>query len=417
MEEDRETQIIHVDSAAVAALNKSEVESQLDAAHRYPRSVDRFLKDAKAMVTLTRAIASSCIYALPRGGKIIPGPSVRLAEISASAYGNLHVASRVVSVEERVIVAQGVAWDLEKNLRVALEVQRRITKSNGRRYDDDMIAVTGNAASSIARRNAIFGVIPRAYIDRLYGEARAVSVGDASTLAQRRQDVVQELMKAGVPQDRVLSRIGRRGMVEITIEDLEVLIGLMSAIENGEENLDKLFPPPQAEPGTTDLEQRIAAEEKAAAPPPPPPIPPTTQAAAPPAPAPPQPPAQEPQKARRRKPEPEPPVAPPPAAPAQSPTQATLPVASPPTPPVPAAAATSSMSPSPTERAFALVRGWSVPKGGAVRFKDIKTGEAFNTTTAGVPRVFGESACIEINVDGGTKLVTLEELTPWSQGG
>jgi hypothetical protein len=241
-DENTETQIVHVDSAAMMAITKSEVESQLDAAHKYPRSIKKFLEEAKGMVTLSTTIAKSCIYALPRGGKVIPGPSVRLAEISASAYGNMHVGARVVGVEDRVVVAQGVSWDLEKNLRATLEVRRRITNASGGRFNDDMITMTGNAAASIALRNAIFRTIPRAYIDKLYGDARAVSVGDAASLAHTRQELFQDLVKAGVSPERILARIGRAGLVEVTLEDVEILVGLQSALGTGDHSIDELFP-------------------------------------------------------------------------------------------------------------------------------------------------------------------------------
>jgi hypothetical protein len=76
---------------AIAQLNQSEIVCQLDAAHKYPRKRSAFMREAIEISTATKEIAESCMYALPRGGKTIAGPSVRLAEIMASAYGNLHV--------------------------------------------------------------------------------------------------------------------------------------------------------------------------------------------------------------------------------------------------------------------------------------------------------------------------------------
>src|SRR5215510_5445309 len=108
-------------TGTVAAIVKSEVEAQLDAAHRYPRSIGKFLGDATTLATVNTEVAMSCIYSLPRGKnkdgtkKIVTGPSIRLAEICASAYGNLHIGTRVGDVEERELTAQGVVWDLEKN--------------------------------------------------------------------------------------------------------------------------------------------------------------------------------------------------------------------------------------------------------------------------------------------------------------
>jgi hypothetical protein len=234
--------VVHVEIGAVAAIVKSEVEAQIEAAHRYPRNIKAFMNEAITLATLTQEVAESCIYSLPRAGKMITGPSVRLAEICASAYGNLHIAARVIGAEEREVVAQGVAWDTQKNLRIAIENKRRITDKNGKRFQDDMIIVTGNAAASIALRNAIFRVIPRSYVIPIYEKARAVAVGSAQTLEARRTQVVERLGKIGVSQERVLARLERPGVVDIDLDDLEILIGLGTAIKNGEVPIDEAFP-------------------------------------------------------------------------------------------------------------------------------------------------------------------------------
>lgn len=252
--------------SAAAALNKSEVEAQLDAAHKYPRSVKRFLNEAITLATINEEIAASCIYTLPRGEKPISGPSVRLAEICASAYGNLHVGARVVGVEEKEIIGQGVAWDLEKNLRVTTETRRRITGKNNKRFNDDMVTMTGNAAASISLRNAIFRVIPKAYVNEVYNRARLVAVGDASTLAEKRGAVIDRLVKMGAMKDRILLRVGKPSVEDIALDDLEVLIGLGTAIKNGEVRADEAFPAASAASGpersTVDLNAIKPAQEE-----------------------------------------------------------------------------------------------------------------------------------------------------------
>ena len=242
--------IMRAESNAVAVITGAEVTCQLDAAHRYPRSVARFVKDAMGLATLTREVAESCIYSIPRDGKLIAGPSVRLAEICAGAYGNMHIGSRVVDVDAGHVTAEGVGWDLEKNLRVKVEVKRKITGKGGRRFSDDMITVTGAAAISIALRIVVFRVVPRAYIDVIYTKVREVAVGDAKTLDTRRAEIVARLVKIGVPTDRVLAKLGRGAVEDMGIEDLEILIGLGTAIKNGELQIDDAFP--QASPAVSD---------------------------------------------------------------------------------------------------------------------------------------------------------------------
>lgn len=238
-----EEQIIHVEASAVGAIVRSEVDAQISAAHKYPRSITRFLKDAATLATMSEDIAASCIYSIPRDGKLIAGPSVRLAEICASAYGNLHIGARVVDETEREIVAQGVCWDIQTNLRMSIEVRRRITTKHGRRFSDDLVVLTGNAAASIALRNAIFRVIPRSYVNAIYERCKLVAVGNAQTLTSRRDQVLERLTKIGVDTPRVLAKLDKRGVEDIGLEDLEQLIGLGTAIKNGEVRLDEVFPP------------------------------------------------------------------------------------------------------------------------------------------------------------------------------
>jgi hypothetical protein len=252
---------------AAAALSKSDVEAQLDAAHKYPRNIKRFLSDAAGMVTMTRDVAASCMYALKRedrdGEKIIPGPSVRLAEIAASAYGNLHIAARVLDAEQAEIVAQGVCWDLEKNVRISIETRRRITRRGGARYSGDMIVVTGNAAASIALRNAIFRVIPGAYIQHLYNIAKRCAIGEGLTLPQQRDEAFATLLKMGIVEDRVLGKLGRGSLQDVKLGDVELLIGLTTAIREGGERADDVFPSLKGQkPGGPSLEDELKARER-----------------------------------------------------------------------------------------------------------------------------------------------------------
>lgn len=247
-----------------APIGSGELSSQLDAAHRYPRDVKLFLNEAKSIATLSKEIAESCIYSMPRDGKSIAGPSVRLAEICASAYGNLRVEAKVVEDTGKEIVARGTAWDTEKNIAVSIETRRRIVDKKGKRYSDDMITVTGNAAASIALRNALFRVIPKAYVDIVYEAAREVSVGNAKTLDTRRGEVVRTLQKMGVPTDRIFARVDVAGIESIGLDELATLIGYGTAIKAGEQTIDEAFPPPDTvAANVAKLEQKPAVAHDA----------------------------------------------------------------------------------------------------------------------------------------------------------
>jgi len=220
--------------AMLATLNRAEINVQVATAHRYPRSVTRFREEALAQATLDDETAGSMFYALKRGGKVIEGPSVRLAEICGSSWGNIRYAARIVDIDAKFVTAQGMAFDLEKNLAAAIEVKRRITDSKGARYGDDMIGVTCNAAMSIALRNAIFKVIPFAFVKGIYEAAKQASLGKALTMEARRQGALDWFGKNGASQADLLKYLDRAGLDDVTIDDLLTLRGLSTAIMDGE---------------------------------------------------------------------------------------------------------------------------------------------------------------------------------------
>lgn len=257
-------------TAGVSVTVNAEIDRQIATAKRYPRSMKEFLDKATELVTLSVGIAEACMYSLPRGGKSLTGPSVRFAEMIANAYGNLRIGARVVDEGETMITSQGVCHDLERNVAITFETQRRITKKNGQRFDDDMIAVTGNAANSIALRNAILRVVPKALWQEAYDVARATAVGTSKTLTARREGMLDRFGKLGVTKEQVFALIEKPGIDDITLDDLERMIGIFTAIKDGKA-IEEFFNPPQgdAKQKATEALKNAAQPKPAAIQPPP----------------------------------------------------------------------------------------------------------------------------------------------------
>lgn len=233
-------------SDALMALNSSEIDTQIATAKRYPRSIKRFLNEALEMVTLSEDIAGECIYALPRSGKSIEGPSARFAEIVVSAWGNCRAGTRVVAEDDRFVTSQGVFIDLQRNTAITCEVKRRITDKHGNRYKDDMIGVTSNAACSIALRNAVLKGVPKAFWRKLYDEARRVAIGDVKTLATRRTSMLEAFGKMGVTSEVIFKKLEIGGEPDITLDHLGVLRGMFTALKEGDSTIEQLFGEPEA---------------------------------------------------------------------------------------------------------------------------------------------------------------------------
>ena len=250
-------------SVALEAVDRASIDMQIATAKKYPRSVDKALKEALTLATLDEETAASMFYALPRSGKTIEGPSARLAEVMAYTWGNLRVDADIVAEDRTTVTAMGTCFDLEKNVAVRVRVKRRITDKKGQRYNEDMIGVTSNAAISIALRNCVFKVIPAALTRRIYGEARTASLGKGGTITQKRQNALEWFGKMGVTEAQVFEALGVRGMDDIGQEELITLRGLKTAIKDGETTVEQAFARAGDSESAKDLDEALKAPEKA----------------------------------------------------------------------------------------------------------------------------------------------------------
>lgn len=235
-----------VEVAAYSLGGDPQVDSQVATAKRYPRSITSFLQRAQEMATLTPEIAASCIYALPRKEngrqKNIEGPSARLAEICASAWGNLRAEGKVLGNDDQYVTARGTAWDVEANVIIAYEVRRRITNRDGKLFNEDMIGVTGNAGASIALRNAILKVIPTPFWKPIYDACRKVVAGDAKTFESRRDAMLHEFAVMGVTEERLCAAFDLKGKADITLDHIATLRGFYTALRDGDTTIEECFP-------------------------------------------------------------------------------------------------------------------------------------------------------------------------------
>lgn len=241
-----EAQLEVLAPSALESLERASVDIQISTAHKYPRSLTVVKRRMMDLATLDEETAESCFYKLNRQGKNIEGPSIRLAEIAASSFGNLRYGARVIGNDGKQITAQGFCHDLESNVLSTIEVKRRITNKDGCTYSDDMQVVTGNAACAIAARNAIFKVVPFAFVKPIFLAAKQAAVGDITTLADRRTKMLSKFAALGVSEKRVCASVEKAGAEEIGLAELETLIGVYSAVRDGEQTVDEAFPEPKS---------------------------------------------------------------------------------------------------------------------------------------------------------------------------
>lgn len=226
---------------ALSLITKAEIDMQISTAKAFPRSLKNFIDKAITMVSLSEDVAESCIYSLPRSGKTLEGPSVRLAEIVTASYGNIRSGARVIADDGKTITAQGICHDLETNNSVTVEVKRRVTNKQGIRFNDDMIVVAGNAACAIAYRNAVLKIVPAALITPIYNSAKEIIKGTVATLPTKRKQALEFFKSKGVKDEQICESLDIKRIEDIDIEKLFILRTMATALKNSESTVEEMF--------------------------------------------------------------------------------------------------------------------------------------------------------------------------------
>lgn len=235
----------------VDAVERANVDSQVATAKQYPRDLMRSVNNSIAMATMDYNTAQSCGYALPRGGKPITGPSVHLAKLIVSNYGNVRAEAKVVQITDKQVISRGTCWDLENNVATAFEVRRSIVGKGGKRFSDDMITVTGNAANAIAYRNAVFSVIPKAITDKVYQAAQRFITGDLSDeekIISRRKKCIDFFKdEYGITEEEVVMLCGKQTVNQIKADQIALLLGITQSLKDGDTTVEELMKPYRSE--------------------------------------------------------------------------------------------------------------------------------------------------------------------------
>lgn len=234
------------------AINRAEADIQIATAKQYPRDLTAVLNKIATYATMDKETAEDCFYVLRRkdaSGQdtVIEGLSVRMAEIIAGAWGNLRVQTRIVGNDGRMITAQAICHDLETNVAVSKEVKRSIMTKKGYTYSQDMQVVTGNAAASIAFRNAVLTVIPKAVTKRIINEVKQVALGQSIDLETSRQNIIGYFGKLGVSQQQLFDYLGISKVEEIDKQRVFELRATANAIKEGTTTVRETFVRPAAE--------------------------------------------------------------------------------------------------------------------------------------------------------------------------
>lgn len=220
-----------------ASREMEEVKGQIFMARQFPRNV--FQAENRILDACKRpALAQTAIYSYPKGGAMVEGPSVRLAEVLAQNWGNLSFGIQEIEQREGESVAKAFCWDLETNVR-----QEKIfhvphsRKAYGKiKKIDDPREIYELVANNGARRMraCILGVIPGDIVERAVEECnRTLEGNNTKPLKDRISQTIQIFKEGfGVTQEQLEERLGYNTSA-FTNRDLGDLGKIYSSLKDG----------------------------------------------------------------------------------------------------------------------------------------------------------------------------------------
>lgn len=214
----------------------AEVKAKLFAAKTYPR--DKAAAFQSIMDACRRpALAGVSMYAYPKGGGKVRGPSIRLAEVLAAAWGNVSYGLRELSRKPGVSEMQAYCWDMQTNTESLqnFTVKHEIDLTGGLKKilkdEREIYELTANAGARRMRAR-ILAIIPPDVIEAAIEECRKTMAGDNKTpLIDRVRKMVGAFADLGVSLALIEKQTGKK-LEDLLPDDLADLQEIYRSIKD-----------------------------------------------------------------------------------------------------------------------------------------------------------------------------------------
>ena len=252
-----------VTTAMSQSREAQEVQAAVFMAKRFPRN------ENAALSRITQScqrlgLASKAVYTYPRGGQNVTGPSIRLAEAIAQAWGNIQCG--VVELEQRPgeSTCMSYCWDIETNTRdcrVFTVPHIRQTRNGAQVLTDprDIYELVANQGAR-RKRACILAVIPKDVVDYAVEACqKTLSTAYKEPLIDRLRNMVNLFQKNySVPLESIEKYMGYK-LDAFTEMDGATLAGVYNALKDGTAKREDYFVLPKAETDIPPKETKEAA--------------------------------------------------------------------------------------------------------------------------------------------------------------
>lgn len=232
----------------------AEVQAQYVIAKKFPRNQHQAYMDI--MDACKRPyLAEQAMYAYPRGGTLVTGPSIRLAEAAAQCWGNIDCGIRELSQDNGVSICEAYAVDLQTNIRISKTFHvphTRDTKQGKKKLTDsrDIYEMVANQGARRLRA-CLLGVMPGDVIDAAVQQCGKTLESSDVPIAEQVRKMIAAFDELGVKVEHLEARLGHN--LDATIpSEIVTLKSIYKSIKDGMADRSQFF----------DIKSKVAEESK-----------------------------------------------------------------------------------------------------------------------------------------------------------
>lgn len=220
-----------------------EVQASYIIAKKFPRdehkSYSNIIKSCKRPF-----LAEQAMYAYPRGGTLVEGPSIRLAESMAQSWGNIDFGIRELSQNNGVSLAEAYAIDLETNTRVTKVFHiphRRHTKKGFTNLTDsrDIYELVANNGARRLRA-CILAVIPGDVVEAAVNQCRKTLESSDVPVVDQLRKMVAAFDEFGITKEHLEKRLGHN-IDATTPAEVVTIKSIYKSIKDGMADKSQFF--------------------------------------------------------------------------------------------------------------------------------------------------------------------------------
>ena len=222
----------------------AEALGKLQVAKQFPRDENRAYSQIMNACR-SQSFAKTALYAYPKGGQQVTGPSIRMAEMLIRCWGNCETGLKELSNRDGESEMQAYTWDLESNTiftkNFTVKHERRARGKTTLLTDQrDIYELTANNGSR-RQRATMLAAIPEYIVEDAVNAVKQTLSGQSDDPIQNRiRKMISAFASFNVTPEMIEKYIGHEVDL-IDSEELVDLISIYNSIKSGDFKASQYF--------------------------------------------------------------------------------------------------------------------------------------------------------------------------------